>query len=138
MPDHRVLIRWSLKYGGGGMIDEIIGIYDADGTIRGELIYVLKKYLKGFHCSLCDITHSKVSKKLSYTQQEEIFEIPIRMLHRNELLNEMNSFLTQALPMVVARSGSNYEILFAKEELETFDGNDSLFFSTLRAKLNID
>jgi hypothetical protein len=122
----------------GEMIDEVIGIYDADGTIKGELIYVLKKYLKGFHCSLCDITHSKVSKKVSYNDEVEKFGIPVTMLHRNELSIELKRFHSQPLPLVLARSGSDFQILFSSEELEKFEGDDSLFFYTMRAKLNID
>ncbi len=36
----------------------LIGVYDADGTLRGELGYWVGARLGRRHCSLCDITHA--------------------------------------------------------------------------------
>jgi hypothetical protein len=33
----------------------LIGVYDADGGLRGEIAYLAGK-LGGHHCSLCDVS----------------------------------------------------------------------------------
>ena len=40
-------------------ITKLIGIYDADGGIFGEIKYFAGKLFSNKHCSLCDITHGK-------------------------------------------------------------------------------
>jgi len=36
---------------------DYVGIYNADGSLLGEVSYVLAKYTGRGHCELCDITH---------------------------------------------------------------------------------
>ena len=66
----------------------LIGIYKADGGIVGELTYFLGHLVGVRSCSLCDITHSPVSKKKSYKalEQHMLAEhgIQMRMIHLNE------------------------------------------------------
>ena len=38
-------------------LTRLVGVYDADGTLRGELTYWVGARLGRAHCSLCDITH---------------------------------------------------------------------------------
>ena len=63
---------------------KIHGIYNADGGIIGELQYVLGKIMGKAHCSLCDITHSYISKKKSWKALESRGEFGINLLHINE------------------------------------------------------
>ena len=37
--------------------ETLVGIFDADGGLRGELRYVIDKLAGRGHCALCDITH---------------------------------------------------------------------------------
>ena len=41
-------------------IVRLIGVYDANGTLSGELAYWIGARLGRRHCSLCDITHGSV------------------------------------------------------------------------------
>lgn len=41
-------------------LQRLVGVYDADGTVLGELSYFVKARLGRAHCSLCDITHGVV------------------------------------------------------------------------------
>jgi hypothetical protein len=38
-------------------IRRLVGVYNANGTVGGELAYFLGARLGRAHCSLCDITH---------------------------------------------------------------------------------
>ncbi len=66
----------------------LIGIYKADGGLVGELTYFFGHLVGVRSCSLCDITHSPVSKKKSYKalEQHMLAEqgIQMRMIHLNE------------------------------------------------------
>jgi hypothetical protein len=49
----------STKPGGDGdrRVVRLVGVYDADGTPRGEIAYWVGARLGRTHCALCDITH---------------------------------------------------------------------------------
>lgn len=66
----------------------LIGVYNADGGIIGELSYVLGHLIGVRSCSLCDISHSPVKMKPSFKALErELLSkhgIAVKMVHRNE------------------------------------------------------
>jgi hypothetical protein len=66
----------------------LIGVYKADGGIAGELTYFFGHLIGTRSCSLCDISHSLITKKSSFKALEEhLFAehgILVRMIHLNE------------------------------------------------------
>ena len=66
----------------------LIGVYNADGGIVGELSYVFGHLIGIRSCSLCDISHSPIKKKTSFKELEqhllEEHGIVVRMVHLNE------------------------------------------------------
>ena len=42
-------------------------IYDADGSITGELVYMAKKLLGLAHCAACEITHGPRAENPEFT-----------------------------------------------------------------------
>lgn len=64
-------------------ITRIVGVYDADGGLRGELAYIAGK-LAGRHCSLCDITHSPVRRRREWDAYVSSLSVPFDVVHRNE------------------------------------------------------
>ena len=44
-------------------------IYNAEGSIIGELKYLLLKYFYGFKCSMCEITHTNFSEKKEWKKK---------------------------------------------------------------------
>jgi hypothetical protein len=65
------------------VITRLIGVYDADGGLRGELAYLAGK-LGGHHCSLCDITHSPVRRRREWDAYASTLPVPFDLVHRNE------------------------------------------------------
>lgn len=82
-------------------IVELIGIYDADGTILGELRYVIGRQFKGTHCSLCDITHGTLRERADWRTARDELEVTFTALHRNESTPEMRQ-AAERLPAVLA------------------------------------
>lgn len=66
----------------------LIGIYKADGGIVGELSYFFGHLIGVRSCSLCDISHTPITKKSSFKGLErhllEEHGIFVRMIHLNE------------------------------------------------------
>ena len=44
-------------------IVRLIGVYDANGTLRGEIAYWIGARLGRRHCSLCEVTHGLFAVK---------------------------------------------------------------------------
>ena len=47
-------------------VTRLIGVYDADGSLVGELRYALRKVTGRGHCSLCDLTHRGVRARADW------------------------------------------------------------------------
>ncbi len=64
-------------------VRRLIGVYDADGGLRGEIAYLAGK-LAGRHCTLCDITHSPVRRRREWDSYTSSLPVPFDVVHRNE------------------------------------------------------
>jgi hypothetical protein len=64
-------------------IRRLLGVYDADGGLRGEIAYIAGKF-RGRHCSLCDITHSPVRRRRDWDAYVGTLPVPFDVVHRNE------------------------------------------------------
>jgi hypothetical protein len=66
----------------------LIGVYNADGGIVGELTYFFGHLIGVRSCTLCDISHSPIMKKSSFKALEQHLlaehGIRVRMIHLNE------------------------------------------------------
>ncbi len=65
-------------------ITALIGVYDADGTVRGELAYLVGARLGRAHCDLCAITHGLVRPKAEWRRCRESLPVPFRAHHRDD------------------------------------------------------
>lgn len=61
----------------------LVGVYDADGGLRGELAYLAGK-IAGRHCALCDITHSPVRRRREWDAYVGSLPVAFDVVHRNE------------------------------------------------------
>lgn len=118
----------------------LIGVYNADGGIIGELSYVLGHLIGLRSCSLCDISHSPVKMKSSFKAlQLELLEqhgIDVKMIHRNER-NERETTASEGLEpcMLLEYADQSICMFLDSTELEAVAGNvdsfEKLIFSRL-------
>lgn len=85
-----------------GDIEEVVGVYHADGGLVGELRYVWGRVVRRDHCSLCDITHAGVRRRRSFDEIAERWPVPIRLLHRDEQPPAVAEVVAGTTPCVVA------------------------------------
>jgi hypothetical protein len=62
----------------------VVGIYNADGGLSGELRYALDKVLGRSDCGLCDLTHGwNAFGKRSWRDACRASPVPIELVHRD-------------------------------------------------------
>lgn len=104
-------------------------IYDADGTVVGEIMYALKKLLGISHCAACDITHGLRREKPEFTvlKQSYGWNVPLHNIHRDEMDGSMTETVAMTLPCVVARTSDRDVVLLGPGTLDECRGSvDSL------------
>lgn len=117
--------------------EELIGVYDADGGPRGEAAYVVGKFLGRAHCSLCDITHSPWRRKPEWNRMVASVGLPVTLLHRNEVPDDLRPVVSAAgTPVVLHRpsSGEPY-VLLGRDDLDRLDGSVASFHDAVTQRL---
>jgi hypothetical protein len=116
-------------------IERLTFIYDADGTLAGELKYFFGSLVGSAHCALCDITHNRVKKRAEFIRCADRLALPIEYLHRDQLSPTLKTLTTNNLPCVVGHAELGDVILIGKHELETLGGDLAAFETHLVAAL---
>jgi hypothetical protein len=108
-------------------ITELIGVYDADATLLGEVSYWVGARLGITHCSLCELTHGLFAKKSEWKQCADSLSVPFRLFHRDDAPNDVITALDGKFPAVLLRTTEGVTTILTKDELENFDGRTSDF-----------
>lgn len=115
---------------------ELLGVYDADGGLRGEAAYVVGKLLGRRHCGLCDITHSPVRRKPVWDAFVADLGVPFRLRHLNELTPAEARAVAQAgAPVVLVVEDGRHETLVDAATLDGLGGDVDRFAALLTALL---
>ena len=88
----------------GPRLHRLVGVYDADHTLRGELSYWVGARLGRAHCSLCDITHGTFREKADWQACRAGLPIPFDTFHRDDQPDAVRAAVAGAAPVVVAET----------------------------------
>ena len=108
---------------------KIYCIYNAEGSIFGELKYFYNKHIKDISCSMCDITHNTISEKREWKKKCMLSPFKIKCLHLDELPKDIENLVKVNTPCVVAKTNSINGIIINNEELIAMKGNVDSFFN---------
>ena len=108
---------------------KIYCIYNAEGSIFGELKYFYNKYIRDINCSMCDITHNTLSEKKEWKKRCMVSSLKIECLHLDELPKDIENLVEGNTPCVVAKTSSTNEIIIEDKELIAMKGNVDSFFN---------
>lgn len=108
-----------------------VGIYNADGTVLGELRYVVGKLRGTTSCSLCDITHGKVRPRKEFFTACAQAAIEIELLHRNEATSEQLA-AAGVLPALIAEVEGTWQCVLTASDLEECAGSPAQLISRLQ------
>jgi len=120
----------------------LIGVYNADGGIVGEISYVLGHLIGIRSCSLCDISHSPVKKKAAFKELEQHLlsehGIMVRMIH----LNERNECETKASEgrepcMLVEYPDQSISMFLDSTDLKALSGSVSSLKKLITSRLDM-
>ena len=116
-------------------VTRLVGVYRADGGLRGELRYLAGHYLHGQSCSLCEITHSPFRRKAAWDRAVAALGIPFALVHLNEMDPPLAEFVGDRAACVVADTPDGRVLLLGDADLSALDGDVDAFFARLRAAL---
>ena len=114
---------------------KLIGIYNAKGSLIGELQYFFGKIRGTAHCALCDITHGRLKEKSDFKKCKQDLDMPLELLHLDELDPELEKFAKDA-PCIIGKINESFELLINSEELENCKSSVDSFSNLLNSKIN--
>ena len=119
--------------GADNPITALIGVYDADGTLSGELAYWVGAHLTGHrHCALCEITHGTFREKAQWRELAAGLAVPFEAVHLDERSEAVARASQGKTPCVLAvLEDGSLEMLFEPEDLEAMNGDPTRLASAL-------
>ena len=114
-------------------VRRLIGVYDADGTVIGELAYFVGSRLGRTHCSLCDITHGLLRRKSEWQAWRTGLPVPFDTFHRNDQPDGVRSATYDTAPVVVAQTDVDMIVLMGPDALSGCGGSVAALKAALDA-----
>jgi hypothetical protein len=102
-----------------------VGVYDADGDLRGELAYLWGKTRGLRHCGLCDITHGPLRRKREWDRFVAGLAVEVDLLHLDERAPEVTAAMAgHSAPVVLAvDEAGRFEVVIEAAELSSYGGS---------------
>jgi len=110
----------------------LVGVYDADGTWRGELTYFVGARLGRAHCPLCAITHGPVRERADWQACRAGLPVPFDTVHRDELPSSLVD-IDAAYPYVAAETDDGPVLLLDSKALEACGGDPEALVAAVDA-----
>ena len=116
---------------GGNRVRRLIGVYNAEGSLRGELAYVIGSRFGQAHCALCDITHGALRQRASWKECRASLPVPFDTYHLDDQPEEVRDAIAGQAPAVVAETDLGLRVLLGPDQLERCESSPA----ALRAAL---
>lgn len=110
----------------------LVGVYDADGGLLGELAYLTGRILGIAHCALCEITHGPAGEKPALQATRLSLGVPLAMTHRNEVPPHLRVLTEGRTPCVVGETDSGWQLVLGRADLEACRGDVLCLEAALR------
>ena len=101
----------------------LVGVYDADGSLRGELAYWVGARLGRRHCSLCEITHGSVRQRPEWKACKASLPVRFDTYHRDDQPSAVRAAADGRAPVVVAVTGTGHVVLLDAAGIEACAGS---------------
>ena len=113
------------------------GVYDASGTIIGEISYFLRRTFLKQHCSLCDITHSTFSRRSSWDSCIAELGCEFQLHHRNDAPESVASTSGYAAPCIICEyEDGSFRLLLNSNELASCKNSPKQLMKIITEILN--
>ena len=112
-------------------IVRLIGVYNAEGTLRGELAYWVGKRLGRTSCSLCDITHGSVRERSDWRRCRSALPVAFDTYHADDQPQPVRQVGGGQLPVVVVETGRCFILLLGPDDLRACDASPDLLVDAI-------
>ncbi len=117
-------------------ITRLVGVYDADGSVLGELKYFVGARLGRTHCSLCDVTHGLVRERPEWRATRDRLRAPFVTFHRDDQPPSVRAVTAGDLPAVLAETTSGALVRLAgPDELHTCAGSPAALSELIESRV---
>lgn len=106
-------------------INRLIGVYDADGTLRGEVAYWISARLGRRHCSLCDVTHGTFTEKSTWKRCRSSLPVSFDTYHRDDQPDDVRRASGDTAPVVIAKTSEGFVLLLDDARISSVDSDPS-------------
>lgn len=106
-------------------------MYDAEGTVLGEVRYWVGARLGTTHCSLCELTHGTFRERADWRDCRGQLPVPFHAFHTNDQPEDVRAAAAGEYPVVVARTTDGTAVLLGRAELDACEGDLDAFRSAL-------
>ena len=114
----------------------LVGVYNANGGVLGELSYVIGKLRGTTHCSLCDISHGRsVRQRKEWNTALRELPLSLETVHLNEMDTATARVADGSSPVVVYLDGDHDRILLTPADLDSCAGQVDEFLELITARL---
>ena len=104
-------------------VRRIVGVYDADHTVRGEMAYWIGARLGRAHCALCDITHGMLRRRSEWNAYVAGLDVPFETFHRDDQPDQVHAATGNRVPVVVAETSVDVVVLLDPSQLDDCAGS---------------
>jgi hypothetical protein len=104
-------------------IQRLVGVYDADGSRRGEIAYWVGARLGRAHCALCDITHGTFRERSEWRECRAGLPVPFETYHRDDQPDDVRQATQGRVPNVVAVTDRGIVVLLGPDGLAACGGS---------------
>ena len=114
----------------------VVGIYNASGTVWGEVTYVLRKLVGRGSCALCDITHGwSPVMRADFRQACAGRAWALELLHIDEATADQLA-AAGPLPAVLQESSDGWVRMLGPAELAFFGRSPEALLDAIERKLD--
>lgn len=104
-------------------IVRLIGVYDANGTLRGEIAYWIGARLGRRHCSLCEVTHGLFTVKEEWKRCRDDLPVAFDTFHRDDQPEVVRAATGDRAPVVLAETDGGLIVLLDGMQIEAAGGD---------------
>lgn len=113
----------------------VVGIYNADGGLSGELRYALDKVTGRSDCGLCDLTHGwNAFGKRSWRDACRASPVPIELIHRDKATGSQLA-AAGSLPAVLAGDGESWRRVADRDLIRSLSRDPAGFLDYLEKQI---
>jgi len=113
-------------------IRRFIGVYNAEGTLRGELAYWFGRRRGTAHCGLCDITHGNIRERPDWRSCRAELPVPFETYHLDDQPEEVRPLTDGCAPAVLADTTAGVVLLLGPVDLDACAGSPDALVERLR------